>query len=84
MAIYTYDSQPNWKKDKDGIKKKEKQVCSRCNNNVQYELVWDAEGVGFAGIQLINFKKYYAFKCPICPNIEPLTNEIVYAIKRSK
>lgn len=82
MAVYIYSHAPNWKQDKDKIKKEVKQICPRCNNSVNYELVWDSESIGIAGLQLLNLKKYYAFKCPICPNFEPLTSEVVKALRR--
>lgn len=82
MAMYINDYSANWKKDADGIKKKEKQKCVRCNNEVNYELVWESESIGLAGFQFINLRKFYAFKCPICPNFEPLEKELVKALKR--
>lgn len=68
-----------WKPVK-GDFKKAKHVCPRCNNDVSYFLAWDAEGIGIGGFNLINTKKVYAYKCPICPNFEPVLNEVAKAI----
>ncbi len=68
-----------WKPVK-GNYKKEKQVCARCKNEVNYFLAWDAEGIGIGGFNLINTRKAYAYKCPVCPNFEPVLNEIAKAI----
>jgi hypothetical protein len=79
MAIYTTQYNFNWKPVK-GNYTKPKQLCPRCNNEVQYSLVWDGEGIGFGGFNLINTRKAYAFKCPICPNYDAVTNEVAKAI----
>lgn len=76
----TYGS-PNWKKVK-GDYKKPRQKCPRCSNDVEYELCMEKEGLGFGGAVLLATNKYYVYKCPICPNIEPLSNEYVKAIMK--
>lgn len=77
MAIYCY----KWKRVRGGYLR-ESQMCPRCNNVVRFELVWDSDGVGIGSFFLIYFKKIYAYKCPICPNFELVSNELVKAIKR--
>ena len=79
MAIYTNSYKANWKKVK-GNYKKEKQVCERCKNEVEYELCSESEGIGFGGMVLLSTKNFYVYKCPICPNIEPISNELAKAI----
>ena len=61
----------------------EKKKCPRCHNEVKYFLAWDGEGLGFGAWTLIHTKKAYAYKCPICPNYEPLMNEVVKAIMKA-
>ena len=73
--------QANWKKVK-GNFKKQLAVCSRCNNSVQYELCYESEGIGFGGAVLFATSKYYVYKCPICPNVEPLSTEVAKAIMK--
>ncbi len=75
--LYRYSS--NWKEVKGGFKK-EKQICPRCNNSVQYVLVSDGDGIGFPGIWTYKYSKFYAYKCPICPNHEDVPNEVAKAI----
>ena len=81
MAIYTTSYKADWKKVK-GNYKKEKQICERCNNEVQYELCKENEGIGFGAVVLIATKNFYVYKCPICPNIEPIANEVAKAIMK--
>lgn len=71
---------PDWKPVKANIRK-EPQVCERCNNNVQYLLVYS----GGLGLNLSNWfesrsDKLYAFKCPICPRTEPISTELANAL----
>lgn len=79
MSISTTHYNFKWKQVK-GNYLKAKQVCPRCNNEVQYSLVWDGEGIGIAGFNLVNTKRAYAYKCPICPNFEVVSNEVAKAI----
>lgn len=79
MTVNLYRYHANWKEVK-GSHKREKQICPRCNNEVQYALVTDGDGFGFPGIWTYKYSKYYAFKCPICPNYEDVTNEVAKAI----
>jgi hypothetical protein len=81
MAIYTNSYNPNWKKVS-GNYKKELEKCTRCGNNVQYEMCFESEGVGFGNAVLFATKKYYAYKCPICPNFEPIPSELAKAIMK--
>ena len=81
MAIYTNSYTTSWKKVS-GNYKKDEAVCSRCNNNVKYELCYDSEGLGFGGFVLLSTKKYYVYKCPICPNFEPVSSELAKAIMK--
>ena len=80
MNRYT-SYQANWKKV-EGNFKKESQNCPRCNNNVQYELCYESEGIGFGSAVLFATKKYYVYKCPICPSIEPISTEVAKAIMK--
>lgn len=85
MAIYITRQNFEWKEEKNGIEKSELQDCPRCKNKVRYRLAWDSEGIGIAGFNVINTKKVYAYKCPICPHFEPLDREVAKAIiERSK
>ena len=69
----------NWKPVK-GNYTQAKKICPRCNNNVSYELAWDGDGYGMPGIWTFKYNKIYVFKCPICPNFEPLSKESAKAI----
>lgn len=80
MVIRVTSYNFSWKPVKGGLYTKEKQVCPRCNNKVDYVLSWDGEGIGIAGFNLFNTKKVYAFKCPICPHFEQVSNEVAKAI----
>ena len=79
MGMYVNSYSANWRKVK-GNFKSSKQLCPRCNNQVEYDLCSDSEGVGFGGIVMFATKTYYVYKCPICPNIEPVSNEVAKAI----
>jgi hypothetical protein len=81
MAMFVSSYKANWKKVK-GDYKKEKQICERCSNEVQYELCKENEGLGFGGLVMVATKNFYVYKCPICPNIEPLSNEVAKAIMK--
>ena len=65
----------------DGNFKQESKKCPRCNNEVQYLLHWDNDSsVGISIFEIIKFHRYYAFKCPICPNFEAVEKEVAKAI----
>jgi len=81
VAIHTNKYQPEWKKVP-GNYKKESVICPRCNNKVNYELVFESEGIGFGGIVLLATKKYYAYKCPICTNFDIIPTELAKAIMK--
>ena len=81
MAVYSTRYSADWKLVK-GNFTKSKQLCSRCNNEVSYQLVWDGDGIGMPGIWTLKYKKYYAFKCPICPQFEPVSAETVKAVMK--
>lgn len=68
-----------WKPVKGDFKMAEK-YCPRCNNRVQYFLAYDGDGIGFPGIWTYTYSKHYAYKCPICPNFEEISNEVAKAI----
>lgn len=79
MAIYTTSYKFNWKPVKGNVPKKH-MTCPRCNNEVDYFLAWDGEGMGIGGATFLTFKKAYVYKCPICPNYEELSQEVAKAI----
>ena len=81
MAIYTNSYKPNWKKVS-GNFKKDSETCPRCNNTVNFELCYESEGLGFGSAVLFATKKYYVYKCPICPHFEPLPTELAKAIMK--
>jgi hypothetical protein len=82
MGIYSTRYNFEWKPVK-GNFRQEEITCPRCNNKVQYQLCFDGDGFGFPGILTYKFNKQYAYKCPICPNFEVISNEVVKAILRS-
>lgn len=79
MTIYMHSYKLNWTKVC-GDYKKEMQTCPRCGNDVAYELCYESDGVGIANVILFAIKKYYAYKCPICPNFELVPSELAKAI----
>ena len=80
-AMSVYVDQYNWKwKPAPGNVKKKPQTCPRCKNQVQYFLAYDGDGWGFPGIWTFKLKQHYAYKCPICPNFEPLAKEEAKAL----
>ena len=81
MAMYVDDYDVKWKKVA-GNFKKAKQTCSRCKNEVQYELCSASEGIGFGTFVLLPTKTFYVYKCPICPVIEPLSKQVAKAIMK--
>lgn len=81
MGIYSNRYNLEWKKVK-GNFTKETQVCPRCKNTVRYELVSDGDEIGLLGILTYKYAKFYAYKCPICPNYEPLSKEVAKAIMK--
>ena len=79
MSVYVDRHNWDWKPVPGNVKKKP-QACPRCNNQVQYFLAYDGDGWGFPGIWTFKLKQHYAFKCPICPNFEPLAKEEAKAL----
>jgi hypothetical protein len=79
MSIYVHRQNWDWK-PATGKVKKEPQKCPRCNNDVQYFLVYDGDGLGLPGIWTLKMKQHYAFKCPICPNFVPVAKEEAKAL----
>jgi hypothetical protein len=77
IRMQRYDFE--WKEVK-GVRKKTMQVCPRCQNNVEYFLASDGDGIGFPGIWTYKYSKVYAYKCPICPNFEEVQKEVAKAI----
>lgn len=69
----------NWK-DVKGNHSKEYGQCPRCHNNDNYKLVYDASEYGFVGVLSFKYNKQYAFKCPICPNFDYISNELAKSI----
>ena len=67
-----------WKPVKGGFKK-EQQKCPRCNNIVHYFLACDG-GFDLFSILESPYSKRYAYKCPICPNFEPVDDQVAKAI----
>lgn len=60
-------------------------TCPRCHNMVSYFLAWDSDtSLSFSGLFEIPVTKTYAYKCSICPNHEPISNELAKAIKSGK
>ena len=83
MGRYVTRHTFNWKAVKGDIPKKS-MVCPRCNNQVDYFLAWDGEGVGIGNLILAT-NKAYVYKCPICPNYEEISQQFAKAlIKDSK
>jgi len=55
--------------------------CPRCNNDVEYFLAWDSTGgFGLFPPLMVETGKIYAYKCPICPNFDLISNEVAKAI----
>ena len=79
MSVYVDRHNWDWKPVPGNVKKKP-QACPRSNNQVQYFLAYDGDGWGFPGIWTFKLKQHYAFKCPICPNFEPLAKEEAKAL----
>jgi len=82
MAGFYQRNYNKWNLVKGNFKQPSKK-CPRCNNVVQYLLHWDNDSsVGIGLFEIIKFSKHYAFKCPICPNHEPVEKEVAKAIMK--
>lgn len=81
MSVNIQRNYNEWKVAKTTYRR-ESAKCPRCNNFTQYQLVWDADGIGMPGILTFKYNKQYALKCPICPNAEPISKEVAEAILR--
>lgn len=79
MTYNVYRNTPEWKPAKVPALRPSA-VCPRCHNTVQYSLVWDGDGFGFPGLLTFKYNKHYAFKCPICPNFEPVSPAVAEAL----
>ena len=64
----------NWKVVKNS--KTSSRMCPRCNNQVEYQLVKDSEGIGIGMWTLIPIVTRYALKCPICPHAEEVSRKV--------
>ena len=74
MSIYVDRHNWDWTPVRRNLEKSS-QVCPRCNNQVKYFLAFDGEAWGFLGVWTFKRKQHYAFKCPICPNFEPVAKQ---------
>ena len=83
MGTHIYRNYPVFFKVKGDITETEK-ICTRCDNKVAYELVYIADGVGFPGIWTLKYNKHYFYKCPICPNYDPVDKEVAKALITTK
>lgn len=74
-----------WKAVKGNYSKKSL-VCPRCHNQVDYYFAYAATGFfGLFGPALsVATSKTYAYKCPVCPNVEEVSDEVAKAIKRGR
>lgn len=73
MPIYISRT-PQWKSLPNS--KRVNKQCSRCNNIVDFELVYDVEGIGVENtIFFITTKKFYAIHCPICVHYEAVSKK---------
>jgi len=74
-----------WKLVKGNFKRPMK-ICPRCNNKVEYLLHWDNADTLFAlgTFEVIKLNKFYAFKCPICPNFDLLNKDSKLNVKEAK
>jgi hypothetical protein len=72
-----------WKRAK-GNHAKPKQRCPRCNNEVNFELLYDGPGLAFGTLQFFTYPNVHAYKCPICPYFEPISKELAPAIIKGK
>jgi hypothetical protein len=79
MGVNVYRNYNEWKPAKGGYQR-EASLCPRCHNMTEYTLVWDGSGIGLPGIWTFKYNKQYALKCPICPNFEPVSNEVAEAL----
>jgi hypothetical protein len=79
MSVNIQRNYKEWKAAKTTFRR-EAARCPRCNNVTQYQLVWDADGIGMPGILTFKYNKQFALKCPICPNVEPISKELAEAI----
>ena len=79
MINRQYNNFYAWK-DAKGARVKDFGVCPRCQNSKPYKLVYDSNEYGFPGLLSFKYNKKYAFKCPICPNFELISNELAKAI----
>jgi hypothetical protein len=48
-------------------------ICPRCNNNVDFVLVYDKIGITVLGLWLVPTKIIYALHCPICRHYEDIS-----------
>lgn len=61
-------------------------VCPRCHNRVDYYFAYAATSfVGLFGLALsFATSKTYAYKCPVCPNVEEVSDEVAKAIQQRR
>jgi hypothetical protein len=74
MSVYSQRFNWDWKLVP-SVKRGAISTCPRCNNNVDYVLAYDGDGIGFPGLLTYKRKQFFCFKCPICPHFEPITKE---------
>lgn len=56
--------------------------CPRCNNFVDFALVFDVEGIGFENtVFFIRTNKFYAIRCPICVHYEGISKQAVKGLE---
>lgn len=73
MPIYISRT-PQWKSIANS--KRVNKRCPRCNNIVDFELVFDVEGLGIEStIFFLKTKKFYAIHCPICVHYEVVSKK---------
>lgn len=70
MTIQTR-SAPQWEVVKGS--KQIKKVCPRCNNEVNFNLVYDHDTITWFDIPLFKTKTHYAIHCPVCIYTETIS-----------
>ena len=70
-----FSTTPKWKDVRNNKITNKNLTCKRCQNSVEYKFMQGSMG---------SSSKFYAFKCPICPEFELLDDSVAKAImKRS-
>ncbi len=75
MTVHIFRNNHIWKKVAGNYEKKDC-VCPRCKNKVNYILCFDFDSLW----SVFKYNHIYAYKCPICPNYDEISEQLAKAI----